>query len=136
MDPAFLKLCRVVRQRSLPTGYLDLVFLTLSGDSSALGSNQLFGSSLSQSQARLVTPKHLSASAESSALPRQQSAGSGGHAFSVKSSLEEPVAEMKLGATEGRETTKEEQPDFFSLAQTKEMSPKEKRKQFFTFVMN
>ena len=43
---------------------------------------------------------------------------------------------MKLGATEGRETTKEEQPDFFSLAQTKEMSPKEKRKQFFTFVMN
>ena len=107
---------------------------TLSGDSSALGSNQLFGSSLPQLQARLVTLTHLSA--ESSALPRQQSPGLGGHAFSVNSSLEEPVAEMKLGATEERETTKEKQLDFFSLAQRKEMSPKEKRKQFFTFVMN
>jgi hypothetical protein len=82
----------------------------------------------------LVTLAHLSA--ESSALPRQQSPGLGGHAFSVNSILEEPVAEMKLGATEERETTEEEQPDFFSLAQTNEMSPKEKRKQLFTFVMN
>jgi hypothetical protein len=101
----------------------------MSSDSSALGSNQLFGSSLPQLQARLVTLAHPSA--ESSALPRQQSAGSGGHAFLVKSSLEEPVAGMKLGATEEREKTKEKQPDFFSFAQRKGISLKEKRKQFF-----
>jgi hypothetical protein len=79
----------------------------------------------------LVTLAHLSA--ESSALPRQQSPGlgGGGHAFSVKSSLEEQVAEMKLGATEEREKTKEEQPDFFSFSQRKGISLKEKRKQFF-----
>jgi hypothetical protein len=77
----------------------------------------------------LVTLTHLSA--ESSALPRQQSSGLGGHAFSVKSSLEEPVAEMKLGATEEREKTKEKQPDFFSFAQRKGISLKYKRKQFF-----
>jgi hypothetical protein len=82
----------------------------------------------------LVTLTHLSA--ESSALPRQQSPGLGGHAFSVNSSLKEPVAGMKLGATEEREKTKEEQPDFFSFAQRKGISPQEKRKQFFTFVMN
>ncbi|CAB4021019.1 Hypothetical predicted protein, partial [Paramuricea clavata] len=101
---------------------------TLSSDSSALGSNQLFGSSLPQSQARLVTLTHHSA--ESSVLPRQQSAGSGGHdTFSVKSSLEEPVARMKLGATEEREKSKEEEPDFFSLAQRKGISPKEKHEE-------
>jgi hypothetical protein len=43
---------------------------------------------------------------------------------------------MKLGATEEREKTKEEQPDFFSFAQRKGISPQEERKQFFTFVMN
>ena len=84
---------------------------------------------LPQLQARLVTLAHPSA--ESSALPRQQSAGSGGHAFLVKSSLEEPVAGMKLGATEKREKTKEKQLDFFSFAQRKGISLKDKRKQFF-----